>query len=388
MYKRSLNLPIQKNFFLFGPRSTGKSTLLREQFQGENAYWIDLLDPKTEARYAREPSDLIALHDSLPETVQHIVIDEVQKLPKLLDVIHLLIEKKQRYFVMTGSSARKLKHGGANLLAGRALVYNLGAFSFLELGSDFNLDRALSFGLLPKVWAPQTDEDRIDFLEAYALTYLKEEIWSEQLIRKLDPFRRFLEVAAQCNGKIINFNNIARDVGVSDKTVKEYYSILEDTLIGFFVEPFHSSLRKRLSQKPKFYFFDVGVSRVLSRLLKVPLLPQTNAYGDTFEHFIIAEVLKLAQYYHRDYRFSYFHTKDGAEIDLIVDRPGKALLLIEIKSASQITESILSKFTKLSSEFKNAEAICLCNEPHQKSYGAMKVFPWQQGLELYFGATV
>jgi uncharacterized protein len=201
---------------------------------------------------------LKAIVEGLPETVTHVVVDEIQKLPKLLDIVHSLIEKTNKYFILTGSSARKLKYGGANLLAGRAFVYHLFPFSFLELKDNFNFSTAMQFGMLPKLWSYDTDEERSLFLQAYAFTYLKEEIRGEQLTKNLDAFRRFLEVAAQCNGKIINYANLARDVGVDDKTIKEYFTILEDTLVGFLLEPFQHSFRKRLSQKPKFYFLMWG----------------------------------------------------------------------------------------------------------------------------------
>ena len=190
---------------------------------------------------------------------------------------------------MTGSSARKLKHGGANLLAGRAFVYNLYPFSYLELKKDFHLETALQYGLLPEIYNLSTNKERELFLKAYTNTYLKEEVWAEQLVRQLNPFRRFLEVAAQCNGKIINIAKLSRDVGVDDKTIKQYFSILEDTLLGFYLEPFKHSFRKRLSMKPKFYWFDTGVSRALNNLSQIPLTASTNAFGNAFEHFIILE---------------------------------------------------------------------------------------------------
>lgn len=162
-------------------------------FPKENTLWIDLLDPRQEDRLSRNPNDLIAEVEALPATINHVAIDEIQKIPRLLDVVHLLIERTSKKFVMTGSSARKLRHGGANLLAGRAFIYNLNAFSFIELEDDFDLTRALHFGLLPKVWQFDDDNERIHFLESYALTYLKEEIWAEQFVRKLEPFRKFLD---------------------------------------------------------------------------------------------------------------------------------------------------------------------------------------------------
>jgi predicted AAA+ superfamily ATPase len=192
-------------------------------------------------------------------------------------------------------------------------------------------------------------------------------------------------VAAQCNGKIINYANIARDVGVDDKTIKTYFSILEDTLIGFFLEPFHHSFRKRLSGKSKFYFFDAGVVRALARSLTIPLHPGTSAYGEAFEHLVISECLKLVSYFHPEFRFTYLKTKDDAEVDLVVERPGLPLLFIEIKSLNAVRQSDLSAFSKLTGDFKNCEAICFSNDPRKKHFGHITVVPWQKGVAEFFG---
>jgi predicted AAA+ superfamily ATPase len=287
---------------------------------------------------------------------------------------------------MTGSSARKLKYGGANLLAGRAFVYHLFPFSFLELKNKFNLGSALNWGTLPESFILTNNEEKTRFLYAYAHTYLKEEIWGEQFIRKLDPFRKFLEVSAQSNGKIINFNNIAYDVGVDDKTVKSYFSILEDTLIGFFLEPFKNSFRKRLSLKPKFYYFDTGVARALARTLTVNLVSGTSMYGETFEHFVILECIKLASYFHPEFKFSYLKTKDDAEIDLIVERPGLPLLLIEIKSTTEVSKKNLSKFSALIRDFDNHQAVCFSNEKQNRKIDNIMIMPWQKGVKKFFAA--
>ena len=287
-------------------------------------------------------------------------------------------------FVMTGSSARKLKKGGANLLAGRAFVFQMFPFSFLELKNQFDLETALNFGLLPKIYEyPDTLQKQL-FLEAYVHTYLKEEVWLEQMVKNLDPFRRFLEVAAQMNGKIINFSAIARDVGVSDQTIKTYYSILEDTLLGFFLEPFHHSFRKRLGHQPKFYLFDIGVTRALSNILVIPLREGTSAYGETFEHFIILECMKLSNYYHLNYRFFYLSTKDGAEVDLVVERPGKTYLFIEIKSSTMVNKESLTTLQQLAKDFKDCEAMCFSRDTFQKQFEGITVYPWQEGIKTFF----
>lgn len=384
MLNRLLVLPKKRSFFLFGARNTGKSTLIENTFNEETSTFFDLLNVEQEARFASNPSEFFNIVQALPTHITHVIIDEIQKVPKLLDEVQRLMKDKNKYFVITGSSARKLKHGGANLLAGRAFIYHLFPFSFLELKDSFHLDQALQWGTLPEIYACETDQERQQFLMSYAHTYLKEEIWAEHLIRKLEPFRRFLEVAAQSNGKIINYTNISRDVGADDKTIKSYFQILEDTLIGFFLEPFHHSVRKRLSEKPKFYFFDTGVCRSLARLLSIPLQVGNHAYGNAFEHYIIIECFRLASYFQPEYRFSYLRTTSDVEIDLVVERPGKPLLLIEIKSSTQVTREILGSFIRLSKDIPGSEAICLSNDPYAKLIEHVKVLPWQQGLIQIF----
>lgn len=384
--KRILTLPLEYSILLFGARGVGKSTLLEVQFNEVNSVYINLLDLHEEERFLRDPHALIAIVEALPENITHVIIDEVQKIPRLLDVIHLLIESKKstKCFVLTGSSARKLRSGGSNLLAGRAFVYNLFPFSILELPDGLMLVEFLSWGMLPRVFSLPTAETKEKYLQTYAQVYLKEEIWSEQIIRKLDPFRRFLEVAAQANGKIINYANIARDVGVDDKSVKNYFSILEDTLLGFMLEPYHHSFRKRLKSSPKFYFMDVGVARALARTLTVKPVKSTSYYGDLFEQFIIVECIKLASYYKSEYRFSFLNTGADVEVDLIVERPGEALLLIEIKSSENVREQDLRSMGMIMKDLDNCEAICLSCDRWAKKFGEIKVYPWREGIVKYF----
>ncbi len=384
MLKRIISLPANQSFFLFGARNTGKSTLLQQTFSDESSIWFDLLDPLEEDRFARDPNELKNIVLALPKKTKYIVLDEIQKVPKLLNVVHHLITETDKKFIMTGSSARKLKYGGANLLAGRAFIYHLFPFTYLELGNQFDLSDALHWGMLPSIYTFKTNNEKALFLQSYSLTYLKEEIWAEQFVKKLDPFRRFLEVAAQTNGKIINYSNIARDVGVDDKTVKEYFSLLEDTLVGYFLEPFQHSFRKRLSAKPKFYLFDTGVARALARQLSLPLQASTSNFGDLFEHFIINECYKLSSYFYPEYRFSYLRTKDDVEVDLIVERPGMPLLFIEIKSKSSVNPHDLSSFAQLIRDFPNCEAVCFSNDKTRKKIENITIFPWREGLKEYF----
>lgn len=378
MIPRLLKLPLQQSLLLFGARNTGKSTLIKHTFPKDECLWFDLLDPDQERRLVLNPQEFMQIVQASDKP--YVIIDEVQKAPKILDLVHMLIESTKKHFIMTGSSARKLKRGAANLLAGRALFYKLHPFSFFEIESQFNLHDSLSWGMLPPVFQ---STHKKNFLQTYGHVYLKEEIFAEQLVRGLDPFRRFLELAAQMNGKIINFSKIANDVGSDDKTIKNYFSILEDTLIGFFLPSYQHSFRKRLQLAPKFYFFDTGVTRALANQLTLDLLPSTYTYGDLFEQFIILECMKLSDYTQNDFRFNYLRTKDDAEIDLVVERPGKPLLLIEIKSTNHITENDLSTFMQISKDLPNSEAICLSCDPYPKQFDHVLAMPWQNGLKLF-----
>ncbi len=384
MLSRQLTLPKNRNFFLFGARNTGKSTLIERYFPKSQNLWIDLLDPRLEARFTQNPAELYEIITSLPDDKTHVIIDEIQKVPKLLDVVHSLMKDKTRQFVLTGSSARKLKAGGANLLAGRAFVYHLYPFTHTELGEQFNLQVALNWGTLPEIAAFDSAYDRVEFLNAYARTYLKEEIWEEGFIRDLAPFRRFLEVAAQMNGKIINFSKIAHTTGINDKTVKTYFSILEDTLIGFYLDAHHNSVRKQVSQKPKFYFFDTGVARALANQLDVPLTAGTHAYGNAFEHFIITECLRIASYQRLNYKFSYIRTRNDVEVDLVIERPNKTTIYLEIKSSDVVDSGMLTNFINLTKHIDNTEAICLSNDPFSKKIAHITTMHWREALQYIF----
>lgn len=385
MFKRLLNPSLSQSFFLFGPRGTGKTTFLKNFFQNKVTHWIDLLDSTQEEAYAIDPGKLYRELTILKGKRDHwIVIDGVQKIPRLLDTVHRLIEETSLKFALTGSSARKLKHGSANLLAGRAFMNYLFPLTFFEMGKAFSLSEALTWGTLPGITQFGLDSEKKDFLKAYALTYLKEEVWAEHIIRELDPFRRFLPVAAQTNGTVINYSKIARDVGVDYKTVQSYFSILEDTLLGFFIEPYHRSIRKQQRQAPKFYFFDTGVKRALENTLDIPLKPKTYFFGNSFEHWLITEIFRLNHYTKKDYRLYYLLTKDDAEIDLIVERPGKNNLIIEIKSTDRPDSLDAKKLERFLDDFKDASAIMLCLTEEAQQMGKVLCLPWQDAIKMIF----
>lgn len=367
---------------MFGARGTGKSTWLEHCFPKEQSIWINLLEPETEETYALDPSRLIRVVLALEPSITHVILDEIQKIPKLLDVVHLLIENYHvpQYFILTGSSARKLKAGGANLLAGRAIVRYLFPLLEEELQHTLDIESILRWGTLPRIVNSQPEE-RDDDLRAYALTYLKEEILVEQLVRKLDPFRRFLQVAAVSNGKTVNYANIAKDVGVDYKTVQSYFSILEDTLIGFFLENWHTSVRKRLTQAPKFYFFDCGVVRALAQHLRVIPMPGTSYFGELFEQHVLREIVHRNASLNLDLQLGYIRTNRDVEIDLVLQRPGKPLALIEIKSTTRVTEENTRALKLFLGDFPEAEFYLFSRDPTPQIFGRIQALPWFLGVE-------
>lgn len=382
MFIRALKLPPRRSFFLFGARATGKSTLLKRSFRESEAHFIDLLLPSVEERFSRRPQDLLAELAALDPSIKWVVLDEVQKVPKLLDVAHHIMENTEQKisFALTGSSGRKLRHGGANLLGGRAFVYDLFPLITQEYGSDFDLDDALAWGSLPIISQLNAPEERFEFLTSYVRLYLSEEILKEQVVRNLEPFRHFLELAAQYNGKIINHSSLAKSIGVDPKTVASYYQILEDTLLGTFLLPFSQSFRKKLIKSPKFYFFDMGVTRSMARQLTVPLLSSTSYYGDVFEHFIFNQMRAMFSYQRNDFRLSYYHDENNIEVDFVIERPGKPLLFVEVKSAEVALESMTKSLRIVARDFAQAELQLWSRDPVAKRYGPVTCMPWETGL--------
>jgi predicted AAA+ superfamily ATPase len=384
MVNRIQKLNKNNSLFLFGARGCGKSTLLKSLFKGSSLLWIDLLQAENEELFRREPDQLSFLIES--KKPKKVVIDEIQKIPRLLDVVHYEIEKNPEIqFILTGSSARKLKRGGANLLAGRAFEYFLFPLTASELGSDFDLQEALQFGTLPKLLHLKSKDEKNEYLRTYSRTYLKEEILQEQIIRNIDPFQNFLEIAAQSNGKILSYSKIGRDVGVDDKTVKNYFSILADTYIGFFLESFHRSIRKRQRESPKFYFFDLGIKRALERTLRLEVPPNSYTYGEAFESWIVQECFRMNEYKKADFRFSYLRTQAGVEVDMVIERPGKKDFLLEIKSSRRIGQEDTKAISKISAAWdRSCDAQVWSLDPHAKKIDNIECLPWQQGIKKLF----
>ncbi len=386
MFQRLFSEKPARSFFLFGPRGVGKSTWLRQTFNEEDALWINLLSVKDELELARDPDRLLERWKSLKKRPDWIVIDEVQKVPQLLDVVHRGIEDFKIKFALTGSSARKLRRGSSNLLAGRATEFHLFPFSGFELGASFDLHEALQWGTLPALFSSEFEasKEKARFLYSYISTYLNEEIAAEQLVRRLDPFRRFLPSAAQANGKILNFSSIGRDAGVDYKQVGRYFEILFDTMVAFPLDPFERSIRKRQTQKAKLYFFDPGIVRALNNRAEIPIQPGNYEYGDLFEHFVILEFHRLNSYLEKRFRFSYLRTKDDLEVDLLVERPRGKPLLIEIKSSDRIDRIKLSGVRGIAKDISHGTFYWLSRAKEEVELDGIRCVHWQQGLREIF----
>lgn len=346
-YDRILNIEEllkKKSFFLFGPRSTGKTFLINEKLKN-SALILNLLRSELFLRLSNSPSELedIILADNRKHTL--IVIDEIQRIPELLFEVHRLLEKQDLRFLLTGSSARKLKKGNADLLAGRAWTANLFPLCYREI-PNFDLDQYLRYGGLPHVYGSQYPQEE---LFSYVDTYLKEEIRAEGLIRKLQPFTRFLKVAALSCGELINFTEIANDSAVGASTVREYYSVLEDTLVGFILEPWIRSMKRKAIQTAKFYLFDTGVTHTLSGTKELDR--NSNLYGKSFEQFIGMELRAYLSYRRIMDPLTFWRSTHGFEVDFLIgEHTG-----IEVKAAKRISQQDLKGLKALSEEtvFKN-----------------------------------
>ncbi|MCX6109812.1 MAG: AAA family ATPase [Proteobacteria bacterium] len=384
MLPRLCNLTKSNSFFLFGPRGSGKTTLIRSQFSDQQAVYVNLLDNSLMDQLLLDATRFIDIIDSPENRAKSVIIDEVQKLPQLLNIAHTQIQERKRQFILTGSSSRKLKQAGANLLAGRAWLYHLYPLNTAEMQDAFDLKKALEFGGLPDAFLSNSDDAR-EYLNAYVATYLQKEIQQEQWVKNLAPFRKFLAIAAQMNGKIVNKAAIAKQVGVDPTTVTNYFEILEDTLLGFMLPSFSRSVRKAQRQLPKFYFIDTGIKRGLDRTLTVELLPQTFAWGDAFEHWVILEFVKGCQYKRLDWTLSYLRTKDDVEIDLIVERPGDRELLVKIKSKSRVDAADAKSLETLGADINpKAERWLLSCDPLTRSFGKTTALYWRDALKRLF----
>ena len=362
-----------KSCFLFGPRQCGKSSLVRKTMP--DAHVFNLLSRDTFAHLAMNPNYI----DETCRDERPIVIDEIQKMPDLLDEVHRLIEEKGKRFILTGSSARKLRKGGVNLLGGRARVRNLHPFSASELGDQFNLDRAINIGLVPGIWfSDEPDED----LAGYVSLYLEQEIMQEGATRNLPAFSRFLEVAALSNGEQINYQSIASASQIPRSTVQEYFKILKDTLLASEVPVWRKGRSRKTVETAKFYLFDTGVTRRLSG--RRELVRGTPEYGHAFESWIMHEIASYADAFRRDAEISYWRTRTNLEVDFIVNGEGA----IEAKTARSATKDDLKGLRAIGDEGAFRHRILVADEPRPREVDGISILPWREFIGLLWSGAL
>lgn len=357
-----------RSCFIFGPRLTGKSSLLRRLFAGPaNAPMYDLLDHRDYARLLAAPH---RLGEEIPPSARLVVIDEVQRLPELLSEVHRLIETRRIRFVLTGSSARKLRRGGVNLLGGRARTRYLRPFTRQELGGRFDLNRAIQHGLLPPIYLG--DEPKDD-LAAYIGNYLQQEIAAEGLTRNIPGFSRFLEVAARSNATVVNFTQVASDAAVPRTTVHEYFEILKDTLIASEIPAFRETKTRKALASSKWYFFDPGVASALQGRLVTPRTPE---FGPAFETYLLHELLS-----YRDYaggpEVSHWKSRSNLEVDFILGDH----TAVEIKGKTSVVERDLRGLRALAEERRMKRLICVALEDRPRRVGGLQILPYGQFLD-------
>jgi predicted AAA+ superfamily ATPase len=365
---RALNLSAlleKKSYFLFGPRQTGKTSLIRHSLKGVKVY--DLLDTSIYLALSQNPG---RIGEELTPKDRLVVIDEIQRLPDLLNEVHRLIETRKIRFLLTGSSARKLRRGGINLLGGRARTKYLYPFTYKELGETFDLTRVVKSGLLPSIYF--SDNPKAD-LEAYAGSYLQEEIVAEGAVRNLPAFSRFLKVAALCNGQIVNFTNVSNDAQVARTTVYEYFDILKDTLIVYELPAWRKSKKRKPLASSKYYFFDVGV---VSMLQGRRFRPGTPEFGEAFETYLMHELTSYSHYISGE-TISYWRSTSGFEVDFIVGDHTAG----EVKAKENLSAYDLKPLQALAEEKKLKRYLCVSLEPRMRKIGDVTVLPYKEFLE-------
>lgn len=377
-----MKLPRQQSAFLWGARKTGKTTYLKERFPNSLVY--DFLKTDLFFEISKNPSllreRLLAKDKSVLK--EPIILDEVQKIPQVLDEVHWLIENKGLRFVLCGSSARKLKRGHTNLLGGRAWRYELFPLVSQEIGK-VNLLHVLNHGLIPLHYL-QNDEDCKKSLEAYVQDYLREEVFAEGLTRNIPAFSRFFDAFGYSHGEMTNYSNIARECGVDSKTVKEYYQILVDTLLAVRVEPFKKrQSRQVITKAAKYYMFDVGVAGYLT---KRHLTEQRGAeFGKAFEHFLLMEMVAYRSYAGKDFVINFWRTKSGLEVDFVL---GIGEVAIEIKGAGRIDKKDMNGLDAFIQAYSPKRSIIICNEKEKRLHGKIEISPWEIFLEQLWAGKI
>lgn len=365
-----------ESLFLWGARQTGKSTLLKNLFP--DAVWFDLLLSETFFRFKTDPGQFRQVVLSLP-TGTIVVVDEIQKIPELLDEIHWLMVNHPVRFILSGSSSRKIIRSGYNLLGGRALRYELYPLIQSEI-PDFDLLRALNHGLLPRHYLAERPQK---MLEAYIGNYLKDEIMAEAKLRNISAFTRFLEAAAFSNGMPVNYTNIASDCGVSHNTIREYFQILEDTLIGRFVPGFQKRPKRRVVLSPKFFYFDVGIANKL--LKRASVVPGSDAFGNAFEHFIYQEIYAHSSYSEKNYPVAYWRTASQTEVDFIL---GDHEVAVEVKGTRNVQPHHLHGLKKFAEDYTVKKLLVVSDDPMERKMGDVAVLPWKLFLERLWNGEI
>ena len=354
----------KRSFFLLGPRQTGKTSLIQHILPDTRFY--DLLDSVTYLTLSQTPGRLA---EEIGSSVKRVVIDEIQRIPSLLNEVQRLIETRNVNFLLTGSSARKLRRGGINLLGGRARVKYLHPLTYRELGDKFNLNHAIQRGLLPSIYF--SDDARAD-LESYAGLYLQQEIMAEGATRNIPAFSRFLKIAAHSNGGIVNFTNIASDAQVARTTVYEYYEILKDTLILRELPPWRKTVKRKPLASSKYYFFDVGV---VSALQGRPFVPGTPEFGEAFETFIMHELSCWSDYISGE-PLSFWRSTSGFEVDFIIGDH----TAVEVKAKENVSPQDIKSLRALREEKQLKRFICVCLEKRSREVDGIKILPYTEFL--------
>lgn len=362
--------------FLWGVRQTGKSTLLKLLFPG--SYYFDLLLSNEYERFQRNPGLLREILESSDQS-KVVVIDEIQRIPALLNEIHWMMVNKNLRFILSGSSPRNILRTGGNLLGGRALRYELYPLIYKEI-PDFDLLRALNNGLLPRHYL---SGNPAKLLSAYIGSYLRDEIMAEAKVRNIGSFSRFLEMAAFSNGEIVNYTNIASDCGISAPTVKEYFQILEDTLTGRFLPSFQKKPKRRVILSPKFYFFDVGIANYLMKRGRVEM--GSELFGKAFEHFIYHEIYCHSKYSDLNYPISYWRTASQIEVDFIL---GDHEVAIEVKASEMVTKHHIRGLKSFAEEYEVKKLIVVSNDPYPRQFDNIKILPWKIFLEQLWAGEI
>jgi len=370
MYSRIIKAPKAKSFFLFGPRGTGKTTWVKTVFP--KALYLDLLESELFVDLLANPQ---RLENLIPKDFNDwIIVDEIQRVPELLHEVHRLIEKYKHKFILTGSSARKIRRKGPDLLAGRALTYYLHPLTTVELGKDFDLNRSLKFGQLPCAY---TEAEPKKYLESYIKTYLEEEIREEGLTRNLSAFARFLEAASFSQGSILNVSSVARDCGIERKVVENYFTILEDLLIAYRVPVFAKKAKRRLITHQKFYFFDTGVYRAIRPM--GPLDKPEEAEGVSFETLLFQELTAINSSLDLGYELYYWRTSNNTEVDFVLYGT-KGIRVFEIKRTGKVSDQMLRGLRSFLKDYPMAKAYFIYGGDRVMKKDDIEIIPLKNAL--------